>query len=370
MPNDPPPNDVVEVSVFGPGVGESIVIHLGNQDWMIVDSCRDSSGSIPELAYLRRIGVSPPEAVRLVVGTHAHDDHFAGLAEVLDECRTAYFVCSAAGVKEEYLALLGIEQRISATGRRRAIEEYGEIHRIIQQRGRDDRGNKHLRYAIENSVLFERPRGENGAVSVRAISPSHEAITRARTALAQQFPIPGQQVRSRPIDPNILAIALWIDVAGTSILLGADLLVGPTGCGWKAAVSNFRTDQRAGIVKIPHHGSPTSHHDEAWERFLIESPISVVAPYRAGVRPRPSETDAKRIIRMSGAAYVTSTPGRVAMTRAAKAETARLGPLAQNVRQLSGIAGQVRARAVIGTSKWDVDLVRPARELSEVQLRD
>lgn len=35
----PPVADELEVSVFGPGVGESVVVHLGHGDWMVVDSC-------------------------------------------------------------------------------------------------------------------------------------------------------------------------------------------------------------------------------------------------------------------------------------------------------------------------------------------
>jgi hypothetical protein len=33
-----------ELSLFGSGVGECIVIHLGNGDWVIVDSCFGGSG--------------------------------------------------------------------------------------------------------------------------------------------------------------------------------------------------------------------------------------------------------------------------------------------------------------------------------------
>ena len=40
-PVDPPASDVFEVSIFGPGKGESIVVHIGNGRWIVVDSCRD-----------------------------------------------------------------------------------------------------------------------------------------------------------------------------------------------------------------------------------------------------------------------------------------------------------------------------------------
>jgi hypothetical protein len=40
---DLPNADELEISLFGPGYGESLALHLGNGQWMIVDSCVDSS---------------------------------------------------------------------------------------------------------------------------------------------------------------------------------------------------------------------------------------------------------------------------------------------------------------------------------------
>lgn len=35
---DLPPPDVIEVSVFGRGSGESVLVHYGDGQWIIVDS--------------------------------------------------------------------------------------------------------------------------------------------------------------------------------------------------------------------------------------------------------------------------------------------------------------------------------------------
>ena len=37
----PPRTDELEVSLFGPGVGECVIVHLGAGEWMVVDSCLD-----------------------------------------------------------------------------------------------------------------------------------------------------------------------------------------------------------------------------------------------------------------------------------------------------------------------------------------
>ena len=81
----PPGSHEIEVSVFGPGFGESIVVHLGSGRWMIVDSCLARSTKEPAaLDYLQEIGVDVSANVRFVVSTHWHDDHIRGLAKVYE----------------------------------------------------------------------------------------------------------------------------------------------------------------------------------------------------------------------------------------------------------------------------------------------
>ena len=42
-PAERPTAQEIEVSTFGPGFGESIVVHAGNNEWVIVDLCIDSA---------------------------------------------------------------------------------------------------------------------------------------------------------------------------------------------------------------------------------------------------------------------------------------------------------------------------------------
>ena len=42
MPSQRPATNEVEISLFGPGYGECIVIHVGENEWVIVDSCIDA----------------------------------------------------------------------------------------------------------------------------------------------------------------------------------------------------------------------------------------------------------------------------------------------------------------------------------------
>lgn len=56
----PPRHDETEISLFGPGVGECIVAHVGANQWIVIDSCLDPATREPAaLGYLKLIGVAP-----------------------------------------------------------------------------------------------------------------------------------------------------------------------------------------------------------------------------------------------------------------------------------------------------------------------
>src|SRR4051812_39012644 len=102
----PPTANEFEISLFGPGKGESVVLHLGAGVWAIVDSCRNfETGDASALDYLKTIGVSP-EAVTLVLATHWHDDHIRGLSDVLRACINAQFVFSEMLKQDQFQELV------------------------------------------------------------------------------------------------------------------------------------------------------------------------------------------------------------------------------------------------------------------------
>ena len=94
-----------ELTLLGPGYGESLVLHLGGGMWVLVDSCLDSDGFPQALRYLESIDVDPAEAVDLIVATHWHDDHIRGIADLVETCKKATFCCGAVLCQEEFLAV-------------------------------------------------------------------------------------------------------------------------------------------------------------------------------------------------------------------------------------------------------------------------
>jgi hypothetical protein len=367
MLSDAPPADVVEVSIFGPGKGESIVVHLGNNRWIIVDSCKNQRlqgkvRTVSPLSYLDQIGVDVTTSVELVVATHAHDDHFAGIAEVFDKCESAKFVCSRAITTAEFAALTQVDRQVLSELKPRAYAEYSQVFKTVRERSGSGPGFRPLKWAYENRQLLD-DGGQNGA-SVIALSPSDEAFNRSMEALASALPTPGSTRKAILVDPNELAVALWIEVSDKAAILGADLLTGPDGCGWIAVLASFNPALKASLFKVSHHGSITGHHDGIWDQLLEDSPVALLAPFRGGNVSLPTPTDVDRIIGLTSKAYITARPEIPSAPAAVRREAAALGPLASNPREVWGRVGHVRARSQIGDPSWQVEYTTPASRLN------
>ncbi|MFF3710019.1 MBL fold metallo-hydrolase [Streptomyces phaeochromogenes] len=361
---EPPPRDVFEVSLFGPGKGESVVVHLGGRRWIVVDSCRDQrTRVVAALDYLRGIGADLATEVLAVVATHAHDDHFDGIAEIVESCSAATIVTSHALMNREFLALVEAEREIAGVTNTAAYKEYRRIFEIIEQR-RKETGKVPGRRAEENKVLLDLPALDiTPAAKVTALSPSEYGVTRAQQALARnQLYAMGERTRRSIYDPNEASIALWVAAGGVNVLLGADILRGPVGCGWGAVLQNFNPAERATLYKAAHHGSKTSHHDGLWSSLLADSPVVLIAPFRGGNVSLPSDEEVAYFVNRTNKAWITS-PRYPTPNKAFRREAAKLGSMAKNPRDPYGMIGHLRARIPLSGGVWKVENFAPAAQL-------
>ena len=337
-------------------------MHLGDDEWIIVDSCRDQrSGVTAPLRYLELLGVDVATQVKLVVATHAHDDHIAGISEVLNACEQAFFVCSSALSREEFAVLMEIDHEATRDLKKRNYSEYRRVREIVRSRGLGS-GVRRSMHAIQGRELYAK--GADGkalVASVHSVSPSDEAVALTLAKLAAYLPAAGSDVRPPKVDPNELAVALWVRVGDHCALLGADLLVGPDGCGWSAVLASFNSSSKAGLYKVAHHGSVTAHHSGIWTDLLHPEPIAVLAPYRAG-HTVPNAEEISYLCSNASAVFASADPKQPAAPSAVKRTAATLSQVAHNVREPWGSVGHVRARVEPGGS-WDVQLASPATQL-------
>jgi beta-lactamase superfamily II metal-dependent hydrolase len=359
-----PAVDTLEVSLFGPGKGECVVVHAGYGDWFVIDSCVDQvGGGHPALEYLEGIGVAVESQIRLVVATHAHDDHIAGIAELFRRAKSARFVLSSAATSEEFFAVVEADVAIEATLRQSVRREYRAVLEEVKRRASPAAGPKPALRAYQSRVLWERAAdGPELPARMIALSPSDEAIDRAQLRLASSLATVDNRRKLASGDPNELAVAIWVECGEASALLGADLISGPKGCGWDEATKTYAPTTRARIYKVAHHGSPNAHHNDIWTKLLGATPIHILTPFRAGRHPRPSSSDLSRLA-LLGRTFLSASPRSVSPNPAVKRAAASLAGIASGVRDPWGRVGQVRARWDLETRDWKVETFAPAREV-------
>jgi glyoxylase-like metal-dependent hydrolase (beta-lactamase superfamily II) len=141
----PPRRNELELSLFGPGIGESLVIHSGNGEWVVVDSCLDEQRRAVALSYLESLGVGVAAQVKLVLVTHWHDDHIRGMSQVVAAAKTAEFAYSAALAGQEFFNLVAARNEVSLIGQTSGVDEFKAIFDILAGRtsGRYPRGPGH-----------------------------------------------------------------------------------------------------------------------------------------------------------------------------------------------------------------------------------
>ena len=306
----PPRTDEIEITLFGPGFGECAVIHLGNNNWLVIDSCIDSqTGQPAALAYLHAIGVDPAVAVRLIIATHWHDDHIRGLSRLLAECKKARFCCSAALTKAEFLASVLRHEAQQSLAISSGVREIFKIYEELQQRPEPLRTPS---FASANKRVLSLPADSSGhglECEAWALSPSDKQVQKFLDELTLLMPTAGEtKRRATAQSPNHLAVVTWITIGELALLFGADLEeTKDPGTGWSVIVDSAeRPRNKAAVFKIAHHGSENAHNDAVWREMLVPNAHAILSPYNRGQKKLPAPADIQRIMQYTEHAYISS----------------------------------------------------------------
>jgi len=297
-----PVADEIEVTVLGPGYGESVVVHLGNGEWLIVDSCVDSSDSskpVAPLQYLRSLGVEVERAVKYIVVSHWDDDHVKGIADVVEACISADFICSEIFPGPQFVSFV---EAISVGDAMTDGGNVRNIRKVIQLL--EDR-QKAIKRAGPSRTLRINPK-------ITSWSPSDLEQQEFLKFIAAAHPQARQALRkAMPSTPNLTSVVLTIEWDDVSVLLGADMETHSNALrGWGAITSEVAITglKPADLVKIPHHGSVTGHDELMWNKLLVNDPISVITPFgkaKYGSKP-PTKADVIRIRGKSRKVFISA----------------------------------------------------------------
>ena len=342
--------------MLGPGYGECIVLHIGGGNWIIIDSCIDSTGHSRALKYLDSISVNPYNAVKLIVATHWHDDHIRGMTELVEVCSSARFCCAATLCTKEFLSAIdALERRhlsVSGSGVR-------EIHSVFSQlETRDSQPT----FALANRLIYNQDNCE-----IWSLSPDDVAYRKFLRAVGNLFPGEGKgKNRIRAVSPNDNAVVLMVRVDNIVLLLGSDL----EKHGWIRILQNqSQPTFKASAFKVPHHGSKNAHETNVWKQLLEPTPFAILTPWRRGRRMLPTKQDAQRILLETGNAYITTKHASLARSSTRRDQTVSrtIRESSIKLRQHVMSSGMIRLRRPINSRKlWKVETFGSACNLIEL----
>lgn len=349
-----PASDEIEVTLFGPGFGEAIAIHIGEQNWILVDSCIDlDSGAPASSTYLTRIGVTPKQ-VRSIVASHWHDDHVRGISKLAASYPEAEFQISSIFNDKEAASFLAAYSGSSAPSQARGAKELFEV---INQR-------EIVYYVNQRSIIFELQL-PNRFVRVTALSPVHAAISQSIAHMAQYLPPSGggTPINHAPeLSPNIEAVSMHIDFGDDAVLLGSDLEDHAT-FGWSAVVADkWSSDRRrASAYKVAHHGSYTGDTPAIWSTLLSANPIVCMTPFNLGKHRLPTDRDKERIKSYTPHSFISS--GSTKKPTLEHTHLKRLEDICKNLSRVNAGFGAIRLRKRFGAAKWIVECFGHAQKL-------
>jgi hypothetical protein len=345
MQDNAPSNDEIEVSVFSLGYGESIVIHVGQGVWLVVDSLLSNADRPAALEYFESIEVDYAKQVSAVLLTHWHDDHVGGAAQLVQACTNADVALSQALRKDEFRAFLRRGDLETAGSYGSGVQELLEVLRVLREQKRTPKWSSVNR-------LIKEDRG-NPLYRFEALSPSDADFEKFLQEINRWSLEPGRLNSPQRNDASVAAV---IEAGGELLLLGADIEKTSVGRGWQGIVDRAWAGRpKASFYKIAHHGSPTGEYAPVWAELLVQDVTAALTPWSRGSK-LPSRTDVERILSVTNDAH---SAARVK----AKQPPKRLNSVERSIRE-SGIkiesqasfTGHVRFRKTAGTP-WRVQYV-------------
>lgn len=305
----PPKSDEVELTFFGPGFGESTVIHIPGIGWGITDSCEFGPVTerfVPPLKYLIYQDVN---RLAFLVLTHPHADHFKGMEQIVGHYlgridRVCWYAGDGARELGVYLTNRGIKGIPGARSLSSVFKAFNEA---------GDNNAERRRLGAMTQIIPRKQVSLNGTtieVEVLSLSPSAKDEQLYVDILRAASPqLTGRITEIPDSDHNLVASAIWISAGDVVVILGSDVEKGRgRSSGWRAIVSSVDApDLPVKVLKVPHHGSPSGYYKKAWEQHCGGKKItSVVTPFARGKQLRPSEEDIKRIENLSSHVGLTS----------------------------------------------------------------
>ncbi len=290
MENNLPLDSEVEVTLIGTGggYGESIILKVGVDSWIIIDSCVNPTSNEPlSIEYLKSIGVDLSKVI-LIICTHWHNDHIRGLANSLLLCPNAEFSFSAVHDLNKFLLLCELDGLKSSRGSIGSTDEFARCLEIVSKRGAV------YSKALSNMVLFNIT-VNNETFTLFSLSPSPKTVNDFDSEISELITEFGK--RNTAVikkTPNEKSVALLLKFGSHRVILGADLEIGKDNLeGWRYVINNSKVldSTKASLYKVPHHGSDTAYLSDIFDIIVNKNSVLKITPFSPSGLPRENMLD-------------------------------------------------------------------------------
>lgn len=264
--------------VFGPGVGELIVVHVPPDGWLSIDGC-SADGEAYGPRFFEDLNVAPTH----ILMTHPHLDHARGIQRLI-EAHTGGITTS-----------------------------WPRLGALVPPRTPSTKGASQASFdgKVANAVL-------NAMVTRWKRSPTCKWEPKAGTV----EPVGNGEVRILSPEPGVLppnppmgfnwnlaATALAVEWEGQRLVLASDLIETPGG-GWTSALKAYPTLREHSGLKIAHHGSLEAQHEPLLRRQKGEVEVVLFGtPFASEELPRFKRGEgAEVLLRHSKKLILTGLP--------------------------------------------------------------
>lgn len=359
-----PESTIIEVTLIGTGggYGESVVLHIGNNCWVIVDSCIDPSSKISlPLEYLKSIGVDVSKDVKLIICTHWHDDHILGISQLLAESLLSQFCMARPLDKKKFLRLVGLDyHKAKYESSASSTIELNSCIKIMQDRKLE------FKNAIQDRILYNSNQNNINS-QIIALSPSDFVVNEYDKEISELITEYGYSNRKIVCQtPNDKSIALLIKINDQRIILGSDLEVGVDNRkGWLCILNESQSiDSKSSLFKIPHHGSISGYHERIWDELVTDNVVANLTPWNRNTQ-LPKKEMLIKYKKHTDELYITSNSYSNKAKERERSIAKAINRFNDTLREIKYKLGIIRCRIAVEQKNgpWQIKLIGAAHKI-------